>query len=393
MFFLLQSRETVKEGFNKGVANDLERAQERILKSHLSLIIVMGILAVFGCLGNLISAIFYWRMPQKSTTVIFIIGMSITDLLVCVMIIPNMKEMIDNVTNQNVALCKSTHFLGNTFISTSCLFKWLITIDRHRKICFPFGKQFSCRSTKYSCIGIATFALLVSVRKLLVYDIVTVSFPIQHKNKTIIGHYCTTRDDSWYVDVQSFFVTSDFVIILAVWMTTIISYVHIIFVVVKLKRRRRHLHKKCHSEDTEEMNGKRGKRSRCNLCNMLVEVQNSKTGNSSLSENVQAPGCSDQTSNVPANGPNERKLTCIMFVVSVVFLLSFIPYFVVRLVMRIVNQSGEEIELAVGRQLALKLVYLHSAFDPIIYLIFNEDFRGFIKHIVVEKCFHTVFRR
>ena len=404
---------------------------------------LMAILTVFGCFGNLVAAVFYSRMPQKSTTVNFIIGLCISDFLVCVLIIPNIIELMSNVNNTSVAACKISHFVGQTLISLSCLFKWLISIDRHRKVCAPFGKQFSSRSTKYSCIGIAVFAIVVAIRNLIVYDIVQVRFQSKKTNGTITGGYCTTRDDSWYVGLASAFMVADFLIILAVWISSIVTYVQIIFIVVKLNRRWRNCNHKeskaglkhssdvelvreCHgNQDTQYSRERHGNqdtqysrelhgnqdtqysrelhgnqdtqysrerhdnqdtqysRENLNSNNILIDNKNN-IETIPKQRQHKASDTSGGSSNVTQsalNGPNELKLTLMTIVISIVFITSFVPYFIIRLLMRVFYHSGEEYELGVGEQLALKLVYLHSAFDTIIYVIFSQELRQFIKRI------------
>jgi len=74
----------------------------------------------------------------------------------------------------------------------------------------------------------------------------------------------------------------------------------------------------------------------------------------------------------------ERRLTYMMLTVTIVFIVCFLPYFAVRIVARIVLETGEEYEIDVMRQIALRLPYLNSVFNPIIYCIFNEEFRQYV---------------
>ncbi|XP_045202443.1 octopamine receptor-like [Mercenaria mercenaria] len=75
----------------------------------------------------------------------------------------------------------------------------------------------------------------------------------------------------------------------------------------------------------------------------------------------------------------ERNLTIMMFAASIVFILSFLPFFVIRVIMRIYAGNGIDYELKTGIQFALKLPILNSVFNPIIYGVFNSKFRKFLK--------------
>jgi len=73
----------------------------------------------------------------------------------------------------------------------------------------------------------------------------------------------------------------------------------------------------------------------------------------------------------------ERRLTYMMLTVTVIYILCFLPYFVVRIVARIVLETGREFEIDVVRQIAIRLPYLNSVVNPIIYCIFNKEFRQY----------------
>lgn len=325
--------------------------------------------------------------------------------MVCITIIPNILEMVVNIMHNNAAACKCTHFFGHAMIALSCLFIWLIAIDRHRKICYPFGKQFSKRSAKLSSLGITLFALLVATRNIVIYDVVEVRLPTNRDNFTVTGHYCTTREDnSLFVDLHSFFATSDFIIILCVWLTTIISYSHIIFSMVKSRQRcKSYLEKQKHEN---EINTERKCRSLNDLCENNV-IQNPDTSRSTssipqrltrqseecLQSNSLLRSAEQKTSSVEAFGTCERRMTVMMSIVTAVFIVCFVPFFITRLLMRVVYETGEEYELSVGIQFSLKLVYFNSAVDPIIYFIFSRDLRNFVRRVLVRKVLYSIQRR
>lgn len=370
---------------------ELANMQDTLRYSHLPLIVLLILVAVIGIIGNIVSAAFHVKLTNHSTTIVFIIALSITDVLVCIMVFPNVKEMLDNVNNKDAVSCKITHFLGHCFIATSCLFIWLIAIDRHRKVCYPFGRQFTRTTTKYSIIGIVIFAFCVSSRNVLVYDIVRVYITKFENNETVTGYYCTTRSDDGFAEVLSVFATSDFVIILAIWMTTIITYTHIIIVIVKMKRRLRDRHAAC----TGPKPGNNYTKAESKESVEEPETDNNDFSSPATSKDVLKSSTENANAVSPADdevekknsayertavGVDEIKLALMMCVVSALFIACFIPYFVIRLLHRLVYETGEEYELGIGKQLGLKLVYMNSAFNPIVYVIFNRQFRMFIKY-------------
>ena len=75
----------------------------------------------------------------------------------------------------------------------------------------------------------------------------------------------------------------------------------------------------------------------------------------------------------------ENRMTLMLFMVSGLILLTFAPYIVIKLVLRQLLRYGAEFELQLPVQFAFSLVYLNSVFTPIMYLIFNSDFRQLVR--------------
>jgi hypothetical protein len=86
--------------------------------------------------------------------------------------------------------------------------------------------------------------------------------------------------------------------------------------------------------------------------------------------------------------PSEVKLTLMMFTVSMIFILCFTPYFAIRVFITILLDSKKDYISNAGLQFALKLPYINSVFNPIIYYIFNPNFRRYI-----VGCFGKCWRR
>lgn len=74
----------------------------------------------------------------------------------------------------------------------------------------------------------------------------------------------------------------------------------------------------------------------------------------------------------------ENRLTFMLLAVSVLIIITFAPYLVIKLVMRQLLRVGAEFEIQISVQFAFSLVYLNSVFTPVVYFIFNSDFRKFV---------------
>ncbi|WAR06091.1 hypothetical protein MAR_021460 [Mya arenaria] len=80
----------------------------------------------------------------------------------------------------------------------------------------------------------------------------------------------------------------------------------------------------------------------------------------------------------------EVRITLMMFTLSMVYVLCFVPYIIVK-GKDLKYKVGHELELNVYQQLALRMPYLNSVINPFVYLICNKTFRKFLS---IRCCFH-----
>ncbi|XP_060583077.1 D(2) dopamine receptor A-like isoform X2 [Ruditapes philippinarum] len=462
----------------------LEHARYEIFRRLLLVIVCMVVFGAIGIVGNSFAFVFYAFKSKPSSTVRLIACLAMVDLIVCVEFIPNIIEMWVNVKYTASIMCKFAHFIGLWTVACSALILWVVAIDRHRKICSPFGKQMTLVTIKYAVFAIVIFGFVLSVRNFANFDSVVVNVKDPGSNSTVKGHYCTTRDDSGYVVSVTIFTVIDFLLMLMVWITLAVAYSHIIYTIYKLKRIRKRLHNKtnvtttemsnpsyvneendesttqiengpyplkdtmdghgaihedndghCHENDkSDELNILKTNISSV-ISNQVLTV--SLNDDQAIQDSLTEPGTSTEdsqqyksktdylssshdTEHLPENEhssstktlakstlkrmfhkmthkkynsakcPVERNLTFKMLVVSLVFIICFTPYFIVKILMREVMKSGEEYELHLLAQIALRLPYMNSVFNPMVYCVFNSQFRFYIQNIFktfFSKCF------
>ncbi|XP_045189934.2 neuropeptide CCHamide-2 receptor-like isoform X2 [Mercenaria mercenaria] len=314
----------------------LAQSQKEVFTHLLPVIVCMAVVGVVGILGNIFAFIFYAFKVKRTACTVQIACLSAVDFLVCVMIIPNIVEMAVNVKYDQPFLCKLTHFLGLWTIGSSCFILWLIALDRHRKICKPFAKQMTVKSTVRAIVGLLVLVFLLSVRNFAIFDCIEIDVQISGSNETVRGRYCTTRADSGYKLSVSIFHGVDFLISLMIWLTVIVTYTHVLCTLFRMRR--------------------------------------------TFSQDKKASGEND------ARSATERNITYMMLTVSLVFVLCFFPYYVIKVVMRLALKAGEEFEMAVGAQFALRLVYFNSVFNPVVYCFFNPQFRHYLNNLLF-RCF------
>lgn len=76
----------------------------------------------------------------------------------------------------------------------------------------------------------------------------------------------------------------------------------------------------------------------------------------------------------------EKKVTLMMTVITILSMISFVPYFVVNLGIK-PNSDTSDQEFSVGIQIALRSYILNNAVNPYIIGMFNSKFRKFVKDL------------
>lgn len=81
----------------------------------------------------------------------------------------------------------------------------------------------------------------------------------------------------------------------------------------------------------------------------------------------------------------EIRITLMLLSATVLVIIMFAPYLVIKIVFRQILKVGPEFEIRPSVQFALNLVYLNSAVTPVVYLIFNRKFRSFVANFCRTK--------
>lgn len=400
-------------GFSNSSENALLQRQSEIFSRLLPDAVVIATLAIVGALGNIMAAVFYTRRFKRTTTLTLIIALTLNDFVVCILFIPNFVEIELNVNNSHTFLCKVTHFLNQFFVSTSCTLLGVISIDRYRRICKPFGKQIPTSAVKYAIPCVFFFSLCSAARKIVDYDTIEVHFQTSNNNLTTVGYFCTNTNDPDLQTLVSSFYVVDVILALTIWITVIVAYSKAINTVTKQRRKdRKVLFRKRSRAFNDTGTGNESdtfgrtvmKRPVYHIYGMDIsdnqisiisdghDGENINISTDSLSEQATTNNISEKATSRKTNNAKrickksitknvsrlEQNLTYMMFTASVLFLLSFAPFFTVKLVMRKYIENIADYELQPGIQFVLKLPLVNSVFTPIIYCIFNSKFRQFL---------------
>jgi hypothetical protein len=275
-------------------------------------------------------------------------------------------------------------------------------------------------TVKYLVVGVTSFTLLTAIRHLVTFDSVEVTLKIHASNTTVKGYSCTISDDLELIALV--FYAIDFLVLLMIWITVIVTYSKIIYTIVKRRvTMTNSLPSQQNCQNVEQCSSLRNKRdikysneeendnAHINPTRNLskddkdiISISEIKTEETDIftiakcSTEHTKKQCIKSEKNVwktkyvstRIRNPSEVKLSLMMFAVSMIFILCFTPYFAIRIFITVLLDSKIDYDLNAGLQFGLKLPYINSVFNPIVYYIFNPNFRRYI-----FGCFGKCWRR
>lgn len=157
------------------------------LQNHIDypdILVVIGYLMTFslaGSVGNAFVIYIFSRKREKSTTTVFILVLAMTDFFTCLVIIPFTiyYEVMAKKINSNVQ-CKVYMFLITSNIPFSAFIMVLIAFDRYFKICRPWNQCLDIRMSKKIVIEVLIFALSLGIIPSLTHGV----YPISDETST-----------------------------------------------------------------------------------------------------------------------------------------------------------------------------------------------------------------
>ncbi|KAK7093951.1 hypothetical protein V1264_007630 [Littorina saxatilis] len=137
---------------------------QSLTKTQLyGLVAVLSVFSVVGTVGNAIAFyVFSVLKKQKLTSTIFILALAGTDFLTCIITIPFTitMECIDFEIKVDF-FCKVYHFLNTTTVPFSAFVMVVIAVDRYLCICHPFLHWMTQRRAKIIIASLALFIFCV----------------------------------------------------------------------------------------------------------------------------------------------------------------------------------------------------------------------------------------
>ncbi|XP_060578560.1 cholecystokinin receptor type A-like [Ruditapes philippinarum] len=402
---MMQSTTSNLSQINKSKDKDiLEALNSAEIKRLIPTVVFLLIIFVGGLIGNSVIIHVYrtWYKTNTSTKN-FIVCLGLIDLLTCCFGIPSeIITLLDQHTFENIWLCKLCRAINTLGTNSSGFLLIIIAVDRFRKVCKPFGWQIKTFGAKCLCGLVVFLGVLLSCPALLIYG--KHSYYIPELN--ITATECSSADE--IVSLNLPFYNALLYGILAV---TGITTLWVLYCLIGLKIK----------QQTIKMNAKQGFKkervkevptisySRTNVSNVTAilntctsvgeycYLENNKEiikkeidgYNISRTEKRIATSTFTKAFNISRSDKTKtsqftrkqaqvRQTSFLTFVVTLAFVLSSIPHQVLMLVRQINEQFVDEMSdtSKAVYKFFLRSYFLNSAINPIIYSIFDSNFRS-----------------
>ena len=201
----------------------LEDLHKDVFQDYLPVIITLIFLAVIGVVGNAVTIKYYMSKDTRKPVIWLILSLAKTDFCVCLLLFAAAAELSVNILFRSAILCKIIYFLDYAIIYTSIMILALVSVDRYRKICKPFGTQVSLKFSKCAVLAQVITAFLISSRAWVTYDVVEITF-VNVSRQTVVGYQCETTDAEYFAFAVGFFHYFDTVTVGAIFVVFVIAY-------------------------------------------------------------------------------------------------------------------------------------------------------------------------
>ena len=414
---------------------DLERLANSLLSQlnaeeklrQIPLVLFLTVLAVTGFLGNVLVCFIYGRVYKISNSRTFIMCLAVVDLFTCAIGIPmEIATSMDQYQFHSPWICKISRFTNIFTTITSAIVLVLIAMDRYRKICRSLEWQITNKHSRILCVVSVLAGLLLSWPALPLYGIKSAELvlsPIVNGTAT----ECSIDDAFKNTPLPLVYEALHTMVFLVGVCSLVILYIligrRVRFFAHKHEARRG---SSSNGLDTIEQRKKTRKRRRERLEKLQSECSSSEgdsyastetkssvikntplkhkisftlssgVGNNAVDMKPSATSL-NRSDSVNLNGPNAtkqakcrktlaRNTTYLMFIISVVFVLNFVPVLTLVLIRELKkdfvdNMSDPE---RITYRFFLRSYYISAAVNPIIYSIFDRRFRKAVKSTVRE---------
>ncbi|XP_052059658.1 cholecystokinin receptor-like [Mytilus californianus] len=364
---------------------------DMITKSLIPNIVILSIYIVLGTCGNiLVLSVYTFQMKGLSDERYFIPILSVFDMVVTIycglfLII----QCFHQVTFSNNILCKTAQFFAGLTTFIPILLLLIIAVQRYLKVCMPHKPVMSLRVKRIALILTIVISLICAFPLPFVYG----SVPFHSVNYGINGTNCGKLKEGHQLARAVYAIVIGFLAVATVT-TLIVLYSRIgctVFRQFKLNKsnsNRVEVGKSETKTDDEEVSevGQNG-----GIQTSITSDGDSNISNTNIAKNHQTT-LSGSKRRQKSNRRITHKLTIMFFVITLVFVLSYLPKVVLLIIEGLYEDFWEQ--LSDTRRSGVLFIYemfiINNIVNPFIYAFMDIKFRKEAT-VFLNRVFHCKF--
>lgn len=352
-----------------------------LLNSLTPSLVYMIILFVFGIPGNISVIYIYFCKCRESTTRVFILALAMLDLVHCTFIMPVEIALLVNFDDFDYPiLCKISRFISSFINNSSAFLLTAIAIDRFKRICRPHGHIIDHFTAKKLVVCAWIFAVVTSWQMLMLYG----TRALKH------GKTCLISD---HMHDTIFPVLYVYVLVVGQCITDallIIFYSLVGREVCIRKAKRRHRRSQRINTDVSQIrtsfdfSDEQTPSPTGGITDRFSFIFKREASNNGTRKNDSSRGFSQESRGSSIRQTFLSKTTIMMFLVTVGFILSFVPH-TMAVILRYQAKGYIHSLTTSGMityQLFLRSYFLNSVLNPFIYCFVSKQFRNQFKESV-----------
>ncbi|XP_064610462.1 D(3) dopamine receptor-like [Liolophura sinensis] len=388
--------------------NDSDRLLRQLnddkARLYIPVVLYILILLVTGVIGNSLVLYVYLKRFKRTSSNYFILSMAMFDMVVCCIGMPTeIYDLRYPYMFYNNAACKILRYTESVPIIGSALILVAVAFDRYFKICRPL-RNTPLRYIKKICIAIAIFAVLTTIPTIFVFGLKDV----ETNYTDVVGKDCSTLKKNGKSTLLSFVWYGYLSVVFVLCTCTMIGLYIRIWLEIK-HRQRQALGRQVSKISTEDSglpesptalsptqkpaSDSKIERKQNFRVKYLPSVSISsepdsgglRTGEARantlgrLGSNT-SDGMDPEKKSLRQIGENvmtkirASKTTVILFVVTLAFILSYLPTLIVTVIRsKDTRQRSDTVDFLM--KLFSKSYFINNSINPIIYSFLNINFR------------------
>lgn len=355
-----------------------EEANRRLIP-----VIYLGLLMLIGIPGNLIVLIVYRSRYPKSTTRMFITGLAMADILVCVVTLPfEITEMRLQYTFYNSWCCKFFRACNTLFALSSIFILMGLSGDRYRRVCTPLKLQMTSRHATIYIIFCVVLAVIFSWPNFFISGIRLVNL-----GNNVTGYDCSFSDQFAKTKYPTLYGATLFLVFIICMISLIVLYSLIGRQILKHFQFRRRFSKSSTSKSTSSTTPVSNDSQNLMPTNKAEQEYNNdafidkkpKETQEMLTRKSHRKSSKHRSTKHQSvkEDAASKKLTKIAFAISLAFILSYLPHLTISLLTALKGKfllpPGPVVSAVLP--IVTRSFAINNVVNPIIYGLMDKRFR------------------